>query len=134
MATVVTARVAAVCKSSGVNNTNNSLAACPLGLTCVPDIQEAACLSTLAVHSDGVAHCGLNHEAVESCAEDAVIIVTVDQGGVGCGLLSAHTIHNTLHAEAQHNTTLHALPPVALHHSIQALNLVHQPCWLYLLK
>mmetsp|Transcript_12276 Transcript_12276/g.26479 ORF Transcript_12276/g.26479 Transcript_12276/m.26479 type:complete len:333 (-) Transcript_12276:430-1428(-) len=62
----------------------------------VANVQEAARLSALAVHGQGVAHCRLHHKAVESCSEDAVIVVAVDEEGVGHGLLSAHTIHHTL--------------------------------------
>jgi hypothetical protein len=39
----------------------------------------------------------LDDEAVEGSAEDAIIVVAVDQQWVSHCLISAHTVHNSLH-------------------------------------
>lgn len=65
----------------------------------VTDIQEPASLASLAVDGERVAHCRLHHEAVESCAEDAVVVVAVDEHGVRRCLLRANAVHDALCVE-----------------------------------
>lgn len=62
----------------------------------VPDVQEATGLATLAVHGQRVADGGLDDEAVEGGAEDAVIVQAVEKLGVGNGLLGLDAVHDAL--------------------------------------
>ena len=41
-------------------------------------------------------HAHLHNETVECCSEDTVIVVTVDEHGVGHCLVSLDTVHDTL--------------------------------------
>ena len=66
----------------------------------VADVQVAARLPALAVHSQRVADGGLHHEAVQRSAKDAVVVVAVDQLRVGGRLVCGNAIHNALHARA----------------------------------
>ena len=68
---------------------------------CIPDIQEAPGLASLAIHCEGMSHCCLHNKSVEGCAKDAVVVISVDQLRVCCGLFSGDTIHNALHSSRQ---------------------------------
>jgi hypothetical protein len=71
------------------------------GTHSVTDVEVAARLAPLAIDSEGVAHGGLHHKAVERCSKNAIVIVAVDQHGVDGRLLSRHSVHNPL---SQHFT------------------------------
>jgi len=62
----------------------------------VPDVKEAACLPTLAVHSERVADRCLHTETVQRSAKDVVIVETVVKHGVHARLVGVGAVHNAL--------------------------------------
>ena len=62
----------------------------------IANVQETAGLAALAIHRQRVAHGGLDTEAVERCAEHAVIVQPVDQQFVHAGLVGQHAVNHPL--------------------------------------
>src|SRR5918994_3258089 len=62
----------------------------------VDDVQEAARLTTLAVNAEGIAHHGLNAEAVESRAEHLVVVEASAKPLVEIRLLRPNPVDNPL--------------------------------------
>ena len=66
------------------------------GAHSISDVQEAAGLPPLAVHSQRVPYRCLHNKSVQGSAKYAIIVKPVDEPAVCIGLFSLHTVHNAL--------------------------------------